>query len=202
MTLRSTIWQHTPKFILRTLADVTKLRHADRIFIRDTIVPSIVKHRRARVMNVGVHYYTQALHEQLLKGGAELHTADIDEKKRMWGSGHRHAVCGSADLHLNFPSRYFDFVLLVGVLGYGIDDQESRKQAVESIAEIMGDTGILIIGWDENMSDDPLEDHCFVSKFSKNHSLLGRSRFRLKNGMYDKDGRECFKVFDLVSKAT
>jgi hypothetical protein len=200
MSMRSFAWRHLPRRVLLAYAAMTFDHIPDRIYMRETIVPRIASHGSGRVLNIGVHYYTVRLHQQLMRLGSKLYTADVDPAKAMWGVKGSHSICSALELENCFEPDFFDSVIFSGVLGYGINDLQMFNKTLCSIAKVSSLGSILIVGWDDNMFPDPLKDGNHTSKYVPFSELLGSSRVRRLNGMFDQEGVQCEKVYDVLCR--
>jgi SAM-dependent methyltransferase len=200
MSIRSFLWQHLPGRVLLAYADKVFDQRPDRVYMRETIIPRIAGSGARRVLNIGVHYYTVRLHDQLTDCGMDVYTADVDAAKAMWGVKGSHAVCSALDLETCFKPEFFDAVILSGVLGYGIDSLEAFSKALKSIAQVTSPGGILVIGWDDNMFPDPLLGSVSTEMFEPYSELLGFSRISRLNGLFDANGFQRSKVYDILSR--
>jgi hypothetical protein len=181
-------------------ADVRYLRIPDRRFMSRTIAPALSNTHPMRILNIGVHYYTVRLQRYFLNKNIDLYTTDIDAAKSMWGVPGKHCICGAADLHLHFSKGFFDAVILNGVLGYGINSLSDINEALATLAHILNNRGLLIIGWDVNMSPDPLDGTICLDLFTPYPGLIGISRSGAPNGLFDAQGGQAFKVYDVLER--
>ena len=70
----------------------------------------------------------------------------------------------------------FNPVLLNGVLGYGPDRSEDVGRALTSIAFVLRQGGLVVIGWDDNMAADLLGAAMRTACFNVDAELLGAGR--------------------------
>lgn len=200
MDLRALIWKHVPRVVMTTYADVTKLRAPDRIYLSTTILPRLIARKPRRLLNLGVHYYTQSFQHALERAGVEVFTADPDDRKTRWGSAGRHAVCTAAGIGAAFPGVDFDVIVLNGVLGYGLDTREEFERTLATFAAAMRPGGLLILGWDDNMFPDPVPLATRDGAFESDVDLLGTSRSAHLSGMRDSAGRPASKIYDVLRR--
>ena len=126
-------------------ARVVKLETADRKLLEGVILPYFA--RRAtfqRVLFVGCDAYT-AWYEKFFRT-REYWTIDIDPEKRVHGA-ERHVTDDIANLQSHFPDRYFDLIVLNGVIGYALNDPIAVERACRSCGAALRSGGILSVGW-------------------------------------------------------
>jgi SAM-dependent methyltransferase len=140
------------------------------------------------------------MQQEIADAGVEVFTADPDGRKGRWGAKGRHRACAAEDLDRCFEAG-FDAVLLNGVLGYGLDRSEQVDAALGAIAHLLRSGGVLVIGWDANMSDDPLATGKWRERYERDADLLGEARVGRRNGLIDPEGRPATKYFDVLRRA-
>jgi len=120
------------------------------------ILPALVLSKVKRVLFVGCREYTALYGKRLAPAGIDYWTTDIDPAVAIWGEKGHHIVCDIGKIDDVCPAESFDAVLLNGVLGHGVDQEDEMNRAVKAIAHILRANGILLIGWNsEKKHSDP-----------------------------------------------
>jgi SAM-dependent methyltransferase len=80
---------------------------------------------------------------------------DVDPKMAKWGSRGHHVIAPIGRATAYFRQAMFDTVVLNGVFGYGLDEASAQAKAIEECAKILKPGGLLVIGWNFELVDDP-----------------------------------------------
>ena len=115
---------------------------------------------------VGCRRYTQFYDRYFADAGTEYWTTDIDPESRRWGVKNRHVVCDIRHADAHFPAGHFDAVLLNGVFGFGVDDVAGMNETIVAPVRMTKPSGVLMIGWNDDLLDDPLELESVMTHFS------------------------------------
>ena len=138
-------------------ADLSVASYADRQYLERVILPAIARQKFEKVLFVGCRAYTKDYGRYFKESQTEFWTTDVDPDAARWGEKSRHRVCDVQDIDRAFAADEFDVVLLNGVFGFGVDDEAAMNRTATAIHRILGPDGILMIGWNVDRSDDPLE---------------------------------------------
>jgi SAM-dependent methyltransferase len=140
---------------------------SDRRYMTQHILPALASSKVQRVLFVGCKAYTARYGRQLTRAGIEYWTTDINPAAVIWGEQGHHVVCDIAKIDDACPAESFDAVLLNGVIGDGVDDENEMNRAVTAIARILRPNGILLIGWDSLKNHpDPMKIEAVTTYFS------------------------------------
>lgn len=123
------------------------LSEPDRLFMRDVIVPALLRIGVRSVLFVGVRRYTRPVLQQMEAGGVTVWTADIDPEAAAFGVPARHAVADITAPPGPMLDRSFDAIIMNGVFGYGVDDVASCRTAFLRLRGMLATDGILVVGW-------------------------------------------------------
>jgi SAM-dependent methyltransferase len=74
---------------------------------------------------------------------------------RVWGA-RRHMVGPVQQVHRAFTKGEFDSVILNGVFGFGVNTIPEMNQTIESVKRILRSGGLLLLGWNTDLTADPL----------------------------------------------
>ncbi|MGE5297506.1 MAG: class I SAM-dependent methyltransferase [Solirubrobacterales bacterium] len=120
-------------------------RSEDRRVLEQIIIPFILSRFEPRtVLDVGREAYEAFYNGFFI--GQELWTIDRDPDHACFGS-RNHVVGDVADLQDYFADQYFDFVLMNGVLGWGLNHRPAIEQAMAAIHTVLKPGGIFVLGW-------------------------------------------------------
>jgi hypothetical protein len=126
-----------------------------RRYMTESIFPALAAMNPKRVLFVGCRSYTAHYGKQLTGTAIEYWTTDIDPAAAIWGEKDRHIVCDITKIDEVCPSGWFDVVILNGVFGYGVDEENEMDRAITAVARILRVDGMLLIGWTPREVQDP-----------------------------------------------
>jgi len=161
---------------------------SDRQYMTQNILPALEKRQIQRMLFVGCRAYTARSGGRLARAGIDYWTTDIDPQAAIWGWRDHHIVSDIKEIHNVCASESFDAVLLNGVIGHGVDDEDAMNRAVEAIAQILKPGGILLIGWNSHKNHpDPMTLAAVTTYFSRQSvsSLPLRKTFPDTDHVYD-----------------
>jgi hypothetical protein len=118
----------------------------DRSVLERTVLPFLGGVPNARVLFVGVDWYTKG-YEQLV-GPHVMTTIDIRGDVRQYGAVDHHTV-SLLEIDRVFPSGTFSSIVCNGVLGHGVDDEESVETAFAAMRQTLSADGVIVIGWND-----------------------------------------------------
>jgi SAM-dependent methyltransferase len=122
-------------------------RYSDRRVLEQIIIPLVLSRFRPRtVLEIGREPYEAFYNEFFV--GRELWTIDRDAARRPFGA-RNHIVDDAANLRNHFPERYFDFVLMNGVFGWGLNDPGAIERAFAAVHAILAPHGLFVLGWND-----------------------------------------------------
>lgn len=128
----------------------------DRRALAEIYLPALAA-RGGRILWVGCRRYTAMDYPALEHQGAEVWTTDIDPRAARWGRAGRHQTGDICQAGAIFDDLRFDAIVCNGVLGFGVDRREDQETALAAMATIMKPNGLLILGWNTDRIDDPLD---------------------------------------------
>ncbi len=146
-TNRDAYYQRFARRIVRRNAVWTKNRSEDRRVLEETIIPLILsRHEPRTVLDIGRDPY-EAFYNEFF-AGRELWTIDRDAAKRPFGA-ENHIIGDAANLCGHFPEGCFDFILMNGVFGWGLNRPDAIEAAFGAIDAVLAPGGILVLGWND-----------------------------------------------------
>ena len=162
------------------------LHNPDRVFMRDVIIPYILRRGASKVLSVGVRDYTVEITDLLTKGGAEVWTLDIDPKAQAWGVPGRHIVGDAMRLDEIEGMHGFSCILFNGVLGYGINTPADIGRTLTALSAVLPADGLLILGWNVDRIPDPAQRVEFGRfRHLQDEALPSRATFPGSTHVYD-----------------
>ncbi len=152
------------------------LRLPDRKQLAETYLPAFAA-EGGTMLWVGTRKYTADDYAVLERHGGEVWTTDIDPAAARWGRERRHRTGDVCDADALFGDLTFDAILCNGVFGYGVDDAAQQRRALIAMARILRPGGRLLLGWNTDKIEDPLEAGLPVPWFGP-ADFAGPSRVR------------------------
>ena len=142
-----------PVIIRKNLARVYHTRRMrrlpDRIYMERELIPAIARHR-GKILFVGCEYYTKHYPALFEMDGGECSTIDINPSVARWGAPSRHVISAFQDARNHWPAASFDYIVLSGVFGHGINGEEDQNEALRVCSFLLKSGGWLILGWNKD----------------------------------------------------
>jgi len=129
---------------------------ASRAYMENTIIPALAA-TDGIVLQVGTDRYTRHYSALFERYGCVLHTMDSEPEVALFGAPGHHLTADFLKLDEHVSPGAYSAVLLSGVFGYGIDDVISQDRALCVCSKILRPGGMLVLGWNTNLVDDPLK---------------------------------------------
>jgi len=121
--------------------------YEDRNVLELVIIPFVLsRFEPETVLDIGREPYEAFYNEFFV--GRELWTVDRDPQRAGFGSAN-HIVDDAASVGDHFPADYFDFVLMNGVFGWGLNECAAIERAFAAIHAILNPRGIFVLGWND-----------------------------------------------------
>jgi SAM-dependent methyltransferase len=148
----------------------------ERRYLEREIFPAIRALKPRSILFVGVEHYTRHYRRSFEQSGIEYWTLDIEPAVAAHGAPGKHVIASVMDADRHFPSEKFDSAFLNGVLGWGVNTAEEQNQAIRALYKILRPGGVLVLGWDDRQTPDPLELESVNTSFEHGHPCLPRAR--------------------------
>ncbi len=153
-------------------------RYEDRNVLEQIIIPFILsRFEPETVLDIGREPY-EAFYNEFFEG-RELWTVDRDAARARFGSLN-HIIDSAANLLSHFAEDYFDFVLMNGVFGWGLNEPDAIERAFAAIHVVLSPRGIFVLGWNDtpDLVPVPLEQIQSLKQFTPHHfEPLGGTSF-------------------------
>lgn len=173
--LKTLYFKYQAQKILKKNIDYKRDKYEDRNVLETIIFPYVLaKYNPRRVLDIGREDY-QYFYNEFFKN-RELWTIDMDPQRKNFGHPEKHIVDNAANLKKYFKTGQFDFILMNGVFGWGLDKPGEIEKAFSAIADILKPNGLFILGWNNDpvplnnikalnklrpIKFSPLKTHCF-----------------------------------------
>jgi len=122
-----------------------------RLFLQDEIMPWVSRNC-ASVLFVGTGPYVYQF-EKLFRSRHYM-TIDPDPAVAVWGA-RRHVVGLVQDIGRYAAKSSFDCIIMNGVFGFGVNEPADMRGTIKALHEVLQPDGLLIVGWNTNLHDDP-----------------------------------------------
>jgi len=166
--------------------------------MKNTIIPAIknqnffLKKKNLKILVIGTESCSKYDAISIGNKTDEVWTIDIKKRNYIYGVKNGKHITGSAtELEKYFEEKYFDLVIFNGVIGWGINKHEDQIESIKSIHKVSKENALLMIGWNNNKSIDPLFSG-IVSGLFKHQDFPGLPKRLLVT--------ESTHVFDFFSK--
>ncbi|MCK5416610.1 class I SAM-dependent methyltransferase [Candidatus Parcubacteria bacterium] len=171
------------KLITYKHVEYKRKKFEDRSVLEEIIFPNVLaEFDPQKILDIGREDY-QYFYNEFFKG-RELWTLDIDPEREEFGSKN-HITDNVSNLENHFNKNTFDFILMNGVFGWGLNKKDKVESALEAIYNIMRPEGLFILGWNDvkELTPVPLLDIKALQKFKKyTFKPLKSSDFKCTNG--------------------
>lgn len=155
------------KRIVKEFADYERDKYEDRNVLEEIIFPYILAaYEPQKIFDIGREDY-QSFYNEFF-AGRELWSLDFDPKRKKYGAkGKKHITDDAANVKAHFENGYFDFILMNGVFGWGLNDPKKIEQAISGIHDILKPGGVFIMGWNDtkDLTPVPLNEIKALKKF-------------------------------------
>jgi SAM-dependent methyltransferase len=144
---RDSYYRSFARRIVARHVTVARPMYEDRNVLEQIITPFVLsRFEPETVLDIGREPYEAFYNEFFV--GRELWTVDRDPQRARFGSTN-HVVDDAAGVRDHFPEDYFDFVLMNGVFGWGLNERGPIERAFAAIHAVLSPRGILVLGWND-----------------------------------------------------
>ena len=120
----------------------------DRNVLEKTIFPYMLSHHNPNtILDIGREGCQKFYNKFFVK--RNLWTLDIDPERKKFGADNHVTDCVS-NLKKHFQNNYFDFILMNGVFGWGLDEEKEVQKAFNALYDVLKPGGIFILGWNDD----------------------------------------------------
>ena len=167
------------KKIVKKHANYKREKYEDRNVLESIIFPYMLAcHNPKTILDIGREDY-QKFYNNFFEN-RELWTLDYNPKHKKFGAKN-HVTDDVVNIKKHFKSNYFDFILMNGVFGWGLDDEKKIQITFDGIYKILKPGGIFILGYNDEIF--PFKKINGLNKLKKyKFRPLKNSSFRCING--------------------
>jgi SAM-dependent methyltransferase len=137
-----------------------------------------------RILWIGCRRYTKGYGRLLEKRGGECWTVDIEIGHAKWGEKGRHLTGDLLAIDRLVAASSFDSVLCNGVFGFGVDTSSAQMAALRAMATILKPAGRLLLGWNTDRIEDPLNLDFVQEAFVSDDLTLQGARWAIPEAGY------------------
>jgi SAM-dependent methyltransferase len=166
---RDLYYRRLARRIVRSHVGCARAKYQDRNVLELIIIPHVLSRLNPRrVLDIGREPYGAFYNE--FYAGRELWTIDWDPAKARFGA-RNHVVDDVANLRSHFRAAYFDFVVMNGVFGWGLNERISIEQAFAAIHAVLRPGGLFVLGWNDtpDLVPVPLAQVAALQDFTPYH---------------------------------
>jgi SAM-dependent methyltransferase len=167
--VRDVYYRRFTRRIVRSHVGDTRPRYEDRNVLELIIIPYVLSRLNPHtVLDIGREPYGAFYNE--FYAGRELWTIDWDPAKARFGA-RNHIIDDVANLRSHFRDDYFDFVLMNGVFGWGLNQRASIEKAFAAIYAGLKPGALLVLGWNDtpDLVPVPLTQIAALQDFTPYH---------------------------------
>ncbi len=177
---RKLYFKHFCKKIIKKNIKEPREKLDDRNILESVIFPHILaKYNPQTILDIGREDY-QLFYNYFFKG-RELSTIDMDTKHAEFGMPDHHTIDNATNLKKHYQNNYFDFILMNGVFGWGLDDEIDVQKSFNAIFDILKPGGIFILGYNDDIV--PIDKIEGLNKLERlDFKALGGSKFDCNGG--------------------
>ncbi len=177
---RKIYYNFLTKKIIKKNVHYERGKYEDRNVLEAIIFPYILAHKNPKtILDIGREDY-QKFYNDFFKRRI-LWTMDNDPEREKYGAPGKHITDYASNLKKHFKNNYFDFILMNGVLGWGLNSDEAINKAFNAIYKVLKPDGIFVLGWNDSPMDlDKIEGLNKLKKYE--FKPLGGSYFKCENG--------------------
>ncbi|PLX27082.1 hypothetical protein C0583_05045 [Candidatus Parcubacteria bacterium] len=140
--------------IIKYHIDYKRDKCDDRNILESVIFPFILAEFDPQsILDIGREGYQEFYNDFFT--GRDLWTLDYEPKHEEFGSPDKHIVDSVVNLSKHFKKNQFDFILMNGVFGWGLNDEKDIQKTFNDIFEILKPGGIFVLGYNDDIV--PLE---------------------------------------------
>lgn len=162
--LRNIYFKHFCNKIIKKNIDYERDADDDRKILESIIFPYVLaQYNPKKILDIGREDY-QAFYNDFFKK-RELHTIDFNPDHEEFGNPDYHTTDNAINLKKHYQNNYFDFILMNGVFGWGLDTKDDVQKSFNAVYDILKPGGIFILGYNDDVV--PLEEIEGLNKLKK-----------------------------------
>jgi hypothetical protein len=147
----------TIKRRLKILLKARRINDPARNYFERFLIPRLGASRVRDVLFVGVGPYTWHYSELFRKQGVNYITLDRRPEAITWGSPAGHITCDIQDVKNHIEDMPFDLIIIMGVIGYGVNDPETAKNMLSAATKLLKPRGRILVACESRFGIDPVK---------------------------------------------
>jgi len=151
--------------IINKHIDYKREKYDDRNVLESIIFPYVLaKYDPENILDIGREDY-QSFYNEFF-ANRNLKTIDMNPDHAEFGAeGTNHVIDNATSLKEHYLDESFDFILMNGVYGWGLDKEEDIQKCFSAIYDILNTNGVLIVGYNDEIF--PFDEIDGISKLKK-----------------------------------
>lgn len=141
---------------LKIILKAKPIHSKERFYFENVLIPSFGIFNVERALFGGVGPYTWHYDRLFREAGIELHTIDRRKEAALWGASGRHATGDLLELETLFPTIEFDIIILMGLIGYGLNDEDQLRDVLTTATSKLTAQGRLLVACEDRFGIDPV----------------------------------------------
>ncbi len=147
---RKLYFKHFCNTIIKQNIDYKRDNDDDRNVLESIILPHVLaEYNPKTILDIGREDY-QAFYNDFFKK-RELHTIDMKPEHEEFGNPGHHTTDNAINLKNHYKNNFFDFILMNGVFGWGLDDEIDVQKSFNAVYDILKPGGIFILGYNDDV---------------------------------------------------
>lgn len=142
--------------LLKIMLRARPIKSPERLFFEQVIIPAFGMYGVKRVLFVGVAPYTWHYGRLFRRQDIELWTIDVRPDAAVWGARNRHIVGDISNSGKVLSGGGFDLVIMMGIIGYGLNDVRQVRCALEQTSALLSPLGRILIACEDKFNLDPV----------------------------------------------
>ncbi len=164
LILKYFYFKHFCNKIIKQNIDYKRSPDDDRVVLESIIFPYILaKYNPKTILDIGREDYQSFYNQFFAK--RELHTIDFNPEHEEFGNPGYHITDNAVNLKNHYKDNHFDFILMNGVFGWGLDAKVDVQKSFNAVYDILKPGGVFILGYNDDVV--PLEKIEGLSKLKK-----------------------------------
>ena len=132
-----------------------KINTPERIFFENKFIDSLKESTIRNALFVGIGPYTYHYTQLFNKVNIDYHSLDKRPESMLWAfNKEKHKIL---DINKNLDNEYdfkFDLIVFMGMIGYGINNEEELLISIENLTNIINDDGSLLVAYESKFNID------------------------------------------------
>jgi len=160
---------------------------SDRQYLTHEIFSALTSAKNQKILFVGCRRYTKDYRHYISDPSVDYWTIDIDPAAARWGEPGHHLICDIQRAPEIVACYSFDALILNGVFGFGVNDEDSMNRTLVAVHKILKPGGVLLVGWNSGHIGDPalLEEMPKLFRHTDVHLLPKHKEFSDSSHVFD-----------------